>query len=115
MKIGMLGAAFALALGLAACNIDPNVATPNQEVIAVNAYNAAVAAGTQYLGLPLCGSASSPCRTQTLSQQVYTALKAGRVARKQILTALAANQAAPLTAIGALQAAATVIQQTVQR
>lgn len=115
MKIGMLGAVAALARGLAACNPNPTVATPNQEVIAINAYNAAVATGTQYLKLPLCVPAPAPCRTPTLSQSVYTALKAGRAARMQLLTALAANQAAPLTAIDALQAAYAVIQQIPQQ
>lgn len=113
MKKLVLGAS--LALGLAACNMDPTVATPNQVVIAVNAYNAAVATGTQYLKLPLCNPAPAPCRTQALSQSVYTSLKSGRVARKQLLDALAKDQAAPLTAIGALQAAYSVIQQIPQQ
>ena len=115
MKITALGFIATLALGLAACNLDPTVATPNQEVIAINAYNAAVATGTQYLKLPVCNPAPAPCRTQALSRQVYTALRTGRAARMQLLTALAANQAAPLTAVGALQAAYTVIQQIPQQ
>ena len=98
-----------LTVGLAGCNADPNVATPNQVVIAVNAYNAAVATGTAYLKLPVCGYA--PCRTVTLSQNVYTALKAGRVARSQLLTALETDQAAPITTIQTLEAAYAVIQQ----
>ena len=108
MKLAFL-APFAViaALGLSGC--DPNVATPNQVAIAVNAYNAAVATGTAYLKLPLCGS--PPCRTAALSQTVYTSLKSGRVARTQLLAALAANQSAPITAIQALQAAQAVIQQ----
>ena len=116
MKIAYLGAALALSLGLAACNPDPNVATPNQVVIAINTYNAAVATGTQYLRLPLClPTLVLPCRTQPLSQSVYTALRTGRAARKQLLAALAANQAAPLTALGALQAAYSVISQIPQQ
>ena len=112
-EIALFGA---LGLSLAACNPDPTVATPNQEVIAINAYNAAVATGTQYLRLPLCAPVVVlPCRTQGLSQKVYTALRSGRVARKQLLDALAANQTAPLTAIGALQAAYSVIQQIPQQ
>jgi hypothetical protein len=106
---------FLVGLALAGCNPDPNVATPNQVVIAVNAYNAAVATGRNYLVLPLC-SATAPtvCRTQALSQSVYTALKSGRAARTQLLAALAANQAAPVTAVQALEAAYSVIQSLPQ-
>jgi hypothetical protein len=101
-------------LALGACNqINPNVATPNEEVIGINAYNAAVATATAYLQLPICGV--PPCRTKVLSQSVYTALKSGRVARNQVLAALAANQAAPLTALQALQAAYAVVQQIPQQ
>ena len=111
-----IGAAV-LALALAGCNtnFDPNVATPNQAVIAINAYNAGVATGKNYLTLPLCPAtvtvATAACRTQALSQTVYTALKTGRVARSQILAALQANAALPITAIQALEAAYAVIQQ----
>ena len=103
-----------VAVGLAGCNPDPNVATPNQALIAVNAYNAAVATGTVYLKRPLCPTAAPICRTKALSQQVYTALRAGRAARGQILSALAANQAAPITAIQALEAAYSVVSSIPQ-
>lgn len=103
--------AIGLGLALTGCNVNPNVATPNQVVIAVNAYNAAVATGTTYLKLPLCAPVPAPpCRTQGLSQQVYSSLKAGRAARTQLLAALANNQSAPITAIQALEAAYSVIQ-----
>ena len=101
-----------LALALAGCgNLNPDVATPNQVVIAVNAYNAAVVSGTAYLKLPLCTVNTPPCRTQEMSQRVYTTLKAGRGARAQLLAALAANQTASITAIQTLEAAYSVIQQ----
>ena len=101
--------AVALVAGLAGCNQNPDVATPNQVVIALNAYNTAAATGTAYLNLPLCGS--PPCRELAMSQNVYTALKSARAARTQLLAALKANQSAPITAIQALQAAGAVIQQ----
>ncbi len=107
-------ASLALALALAGCNtnINPSVATPNQVVIAVNAYNAAVATGTNYLKLPVCSTiVGAPCRTSALSQSVYSALRAGRSARTQLLAALANNTSAPLTALQALEAAYSVIQQ----
>lgn len=116
MKKIILGLSLTFALGLGACNsIDPTVATPNQVIIGVNAYNTAVATGTAYLKLPLCGPAAPPCRTQGLSQSVYSALKSGRAARAQLLTALANNQSAPLTALQALQAAYTVVQNIPQQ
>ena len=102
--------AAALAGSLAGCaNLNPDIASPNQAVIAINAFNAAVATGTAYLKLPVCGA--PPCRTLELSQSVYSSLKAGRVARKQLLTALSNNQSAPITAIQALQAAYSVVRQ----
>lgn len=112
MKRFLLSATMLGALALGGCNsIDPNVATPNQVLIGINAYNTGVAVGRAYLKLPLCTVASPPCRTQPMSQSVYTALKAGRAAREQLLGNLAANQAASLTALQALSAAYAVIQQ----
>ena len=104
----------ALALALAGCNVNPNVATPNQVVIAVNAYNAAVATGRNYLALPLCPAtvttATAACRTQGLSQSVYSALKAGRAARTELLADLASNTTASITTMQTLEAAYSVIQ-----
>ena len=110
MKRLLLLAGFAAAL--AGCNVDPNVATPNQEIIAINAYNAAVSTATVYLKQPLCSTTVTfPCRTQALSQSVYTALKSGRAARKTLLANLSAGTPASLTALQALEAAYSVIQQ----
>ena len=97
----------------AGCNVDPNIATPNQIVIGVNAYNAAVGTGTAYLHLPICGKA--PCRTQALSESVYTALKSGRAARDQLLVDLQNNQTAPVTLIQSLQAAYAVLSTIPQQ
>lgn len=113
MKLAFL-APLALAGALAGCNLDPNVATPNQVVIAVNAYNAAVATGTVYLKRPLCPTNAPICRTQAMSQTVYSALKSGRAARAQLLAALANNQSTPITAIQALQAAYSIVQSIPQ-
>ena len=100
----------ALALALAGCNPDPNVATPNQVLIGINAYNTAVGTGTAYLRLPLCSATvRNPCRTQALSQSVYTALRSGRSARNQLMAQLAANQTASLTLIQTLRASYSVL------
>ena len=62
MKKVLIG--LVLALGLAGCNINlnPNVATPQDVVIAANAFDAAEATAANYLTLPLCGE-----RGQSLS------------------------------------------------
>lgn len=102
--------ALCLTAATSECNLDPNVATPNQVVIAVNAYNTAVGTGTAYLHLPVCSTTvASPCRTQALSQSVYSALRGGRAARATLLADLANNSSVPITAIQALQAAYAVL------
>ena len=100
--------AVATTLALAGCvsNLNPDVATPNQMAIAVNAYTTAGYAAKIYLASPSC-VASPPA---PLCQQVYTAFVSGRAAAKQVRTALKTNSAVPLTALQALQAAYAVIQ-----
>lgn len=108
----LFGALGALVLGLAGCaSLSTTVATPNQEYVGLNAYLAAVKTANNYLLLPLCPTGSPLCRTQSLSQSVYSALRSARVARKQITLALEQAQPASLTAISALEAAYAVIQQ----
>ena len=103
--------ALATSLALSGCNPDPNVATPNQVIVGINAYNAGVATARAYLALPLCSATvGAPCRTQALSQSVYTALVSARAAETQLLAALKANATVPITAVQALQAAYAVIQ-----
>ena len=109
LKKAVMICALALPLGAAQCNVNPEVATPNQEYIAVQAYNAAVGAGTVYLRRPLCPQAAPLCRTQNMSQKVYNALRSGRVARKVLMANLAAGQPASLTAIQTLQASYDVL------
>lgn len=95
------------ALALAGCvDVNPDVATPNQMAIAINAYTTAGYAATIYLASPAC--ATPPA--DPLCQKVYTAMKSGRAASKQIRAALKANQTVPLSALQALQAAYAVIQ-----
>lgn len=113
VKLGTIGGllvAVMLTGATSQCNLDPNVATPNQVVIAINAYNTAVGTGTAYLHLPLCSATvSNPCRTAVLSQQVYTALRAGRSARNTLLADLQSNSSVPVTLIQTLQAAYSVL------
>ena len=99
--------AAALAVALSGCvTTDTTVATPSQLYIGVNSYVAAGNAAIVYLD-------SSACKTKTpapLCQEVYTSLLSARAAKTQIVAALQANQAAPLTALQALEAAYAVIQ-----
>ena len=98
----------ALAAGLAGCNanLNPDVATPNQVYIGLNAYGVAVNTANVYLRSPSCTSKPAAA----LCQQVYTALKSARAARKQLTAQLVTNQTVSLTALQALQAAYAVIQ-----
>ena len=101
----------ALAAGLAGCNVNPDVATPNQVYIGLNAYGVALNTANVYLRSPVC-TASPPA---ALCQQVYTALKSARVARLQLTAQLKASQTVSLTAVEALQAAYAVIQTIPQK
>ena len=100
----------ATTLALAGCNPNPNVATPNQAVTAVNAYNALQATGRAYLASPSCTTKPAAA----LCQQVFTSLALAYPAAKQVLAALKANQAAPITAVQALSAAYSVIESIPQ-
>jgi hypothetical protein len=106
-KMRSLGACV-LALALASCaSVNPNVATSSQVAAGINTYNIAVAGGRAYL-------ASSQCTVKppkALCQEVYSALVIARPAERQLLAALAANSAAPTTALQALSAAYAVFQQ----
>ncbi len=100
-------------LGLAGCNvnINPNVATPNQVIIAANAYNAAEVSATNYLRLPLCGvEVKTTCRTQAISQSIVNAVRAGRTARRAVLADLQTNTTIPLTLLQTLSAAVVTMQ-----
>lgn len=103
-----------LVLGLVGCagsSFNPNVATPNQEYVGLNGYLAAVKTGDNYVKLPTCPTNAPVCKTQALAQQVYSALRAARGARKIISANLAAGQPMSLTALQTLQAAYAIIQQ----
>ena len=106
-----------LAAGLVsgcASNPSGSIATPSQEVIGLNAYQAAVATATSYLKLPLCPTQAPVCRTQVMSQKVYAALKDARAGRKVVSAALNSSTPVPLTTLQSLEAAYAVIQQIQQ-
>ena len=110
MKKVLIG--LVLALGLAGCNINlnPNVATPQDVVIAANAFDAAEATAANYLTLPLCGTTAKVCRTQAISIQVASAVRAGRVARDQLLADVKANNPAPVSLFQTLSATVSTLQ-----
>lgn len=112
MRASTLAGLMALGLSLSGCaTVNPTIATPNQEYVGLNAYYAALQTGNNYLALPLCGGSATICRTRPLSLQVARALVAVRAARKQITVAIEMGMPAPLTALDALQAGYSVIQQ----
>lgn len=101
----------AAALALAGCaSLNPNIATSNQVELAINAYDVAAVSLKTYIRLPLCTVAAAPCQNKVLAQKAYTALVAGRAAKKQIADAVALDVSAPITALQALQAAVSVAQ-----
>lgn len=100
-------------LGLVGCSasINPNVATPNQVVIAVNAYDAAEITGTNYLSLPVCTSSGTKiCRTTALTQTIASTIWEARAAKNQLLSDLANNVTAPITLFDTLTAAEATFQ-----
>jgi len=101
------------ALALAGCNVNvnPTVATPNQVVIAINAFDAVEATATTYLGWPLCGAPGvSVCRTLATSKAVANGVRTGRAARDALVADLQANASAPITALDTLTATISTLQ-----
>ena len=100
-------------VALAGCNtaLDPTVATPNQVLVAVNAFDAAEVAATNYLRLPLCATnGPTICRNAVASKSIANGIRAGRPARDQLTTALANNASAPLTVYQTLTAAVSSLE-----
>lgn len=104
--IGVIG------LALAGCNVNlnPNVATPSQVSVAINAFDAAEATAANYLTLPLCGGANKVCRTAATSSQITVAVRAGRTARDQLTQDLQANVSTPVTLLQTLTTAVSTLQ-----
>lgn len=111
MKKLIIASALVASVGLVGCgiNLNPNVASPNQIYIAVNAFDAAEATATNYLGLPLCPSAAV-CRTTAASQAIVNAVRVGRVARDQLTVDLQTNVTAPITLLQSLTTAVSTLQ-----
>ena len=110
MKKVLIG--LVLALGLAGCNINlnPNVATPQDVVIAANAFDAAEATAANYLTLPLCGSVAKVCRTQASDPGRHGTVRAGRAARDQLLADINSSTPIPVTLLQALTTTVSTLQ-----
>ena len=94
-------------LALSGC-ANPTVATPNQVVIAVNAFDAAEVGATAYLKLPLCGT--GVCRTAAASKTVAASVRAGIVLRDKLQAEITSNGSAiPLTELDALAVATSTL------
>ena len=70
--------------------------TPQQAVIAINAFDAVEATGTQYLQLPVCGGATKLCRTATGAASVVKYIHLGRIARNNLEAAITTAGGAPV-------------------
>jgi hypothetical protein len=66
------------------------IVTPQQVVIAINAFDAVEATATNYLHLPRCPSASI-CRDPAITAKLVPAIRAGRADRNTLKAALRAN------------------------
>ena len=103
-----------LVVALAGCasfnpfGLNPNLVTPNQADIAINAFDGLEATAANYLSLPVCGSV--PCRSQKVSTSIAAAVRAGRTARDQIDADLKTNIAVPITLLQTLQTAVATLQ-----
>ena len=104
-------------MGFAAClgacsSANPTIATPNQVVLAVNAYDAAVATAKNYLALGVCSAVvNAPCRTLAMSTAIVSAVLSGRAAKNSLVADLQANTTIPITLFQTLTAAAATINQ----
>jgi len=87
--------------------------TPQQAVVAINAFDAVEQSGTNYLRLPTCGpNVSKLCKTQAGVVAVVKAIRTARVARNQLQAAVTGSNGAPISAslLQALQSQYVTIQ-----
>lgn len=111
-KILLAGVA---ALSLAGCaTLESGSLTTTQIYVAANAFDAAEVTATQYLGLPLCGTGPTVCRTQAASAAVVAATRGGYKARQALVAACAASatSTACISDYSALTAAVSGLQTT---
>lgn len=96
--------AFVLASGLIGCAQIKNAydtvrqasVSPNQVYIAANAFDAIEASATQYLRLPPCGKL--PCRSPSATNSLVASIRAGRLARNKLESAVNADPSGPVDA-----------------
>jgi hypothetical protein len=96
---------------LAACNVNPNVATPNEVYAAGNAWYAAQVAGNTYMRLQVCSAAvPAPCRTKAMTQTVYNDLKTGNGLAQTVLADVNSGTPVSLTLVQSLTAIISTLQ-----
>lgn len=101
----------AAGLALAGCNVNPNVATPNEVYAAGNAWYAAQVAGNTYMRLPVCSATvPAPCRTKAMTITVYSDLTKGNGLAQTVLADVNAGTPVPLTLVQTLSAIITTMQ-----
>lgn len=75
-----------------------NIVTPQQVIIAANAFDAIKGTATNYLRLPKC-PAAAVCRTPSASAQVIAAIRTGTSDRNQLKASLRSTPGANLTLV----------------
>ena len=99
MKKVFIGIILIGTLALAGCIMPgTTVLTPQQLVVAGNAFDAMEASATNYLRLPLCTVPTTTvvCRTTDVSVKLTTAVRAARHARSKLEAFVNANPGSPL-------------------
>ena len=96
MRKLLLIAPVVMLAGCTSINFDPNVASPSQIVVAVNAFDAAEVTATNYLKLPVCASGGpTVCRNPAATGGLVSAVRAAYQARQSLVAACAASTTAP--------------------
>jgi len=98
-------------LPLGGCvGLNPNVATPQQVIVASNAFDAAEATATNYLRLPPCPT-QKVCRDASVVAKLVPAVRTARGARDSLIGYVKSNpgQNAPVTLIDALTTSVTTL------
>ena len=116
-----LAAILLLTLSLGGCTAISNAwtiatgasVTPQEAVIAANAYDAVAQTAKNYLLLPLCSSTQSKlCRTQANSVALYKAILIGRSARNALVAAInTTGTPIAISLYSAVQAQTATLQQ----
>jgi hypothetical protein len=109
----------ALAIGLAGCTTLNNLSTiasgsvsPQQVLVAANAFDAIEVTATNYLSLPTCPVATPICKTAAVAKTLVADIRTGRSARNQLEAYMTVNpgQVVPVSNYNVLISAVNTLQ-----